>query len=262
MLQRKYPNTDKERYSVLKAFFDTLKSNNDEYIPVSDECFKKAKKVFGTYAKLMDLNEDNCNKETKRIKLYNELYNKSKLYIIHYYQMMNMAIERGELKPDIRTYYGLKQNENKTPHISNEAELIDIAKNLFIADAKRISEGGKYLTNPGIGVVKVWFEKFYDLYQGEKTLENAKTVEVENINEIRAEADTTIKDIWDNLEAEFLDLTESEKIEVCSKYGVVIYLQDKKQNISEQIEAKPEEHQTKDETIKKNSLQYSFAFPE
>lgn len=262
MYQRKYPNTDKQRYSVLKFFFDAIKTSNNEDIPVSAECFAKAKKVFGTYAKLMDFNEDTNNKENKRIQLYKELFHKSKLYINHYYQMMNMAIERGELKPEIRAYYGLKPKENKPPRISTEAELIDIAKNLFIADAKRISEGGKYLTNPGIGVVKVWFEKFYDLYQGEKHLENTKTVEVENIEEIRAEADITIKDIWDYIEAEHIDLPENERINICSKYGVVFELLEEKQEIIEKSEEKTEASITEEKHVNKSSLQYTFAFPE
>jgi len=262
MYQRKYPNTDKERYNVLKSFFDTIKSLTDGGIPISTECFVKAKKVFGIYAKLMDFSEDTNNKENKRIQLYKELFHKSKLYIIHYYQMMNMAIERGELKPEIRLYYGLKQNDNKPPRIHSESELISLAKNLFIADAKRISEGGKYLTNPGIGVVKVWFEKFYDIYQGEKNLENAKTVEVENIQEIRNEADTTIKDIWDNIEAEFIELPNNERIDICSKYGMVFELLEEKQEISEKSEEKPEASLTQERPLIKNSLQYTFAFPE
>ena len=272
MLYRKLPNTDQSRYSALKAMVGAMHSLDEKNIPISSKLLMSMQKTFRTFDKVMDFKEQTRMLSIQKSDLYQKMYKKAHLYVSHYYQMMNMAIARGELPTSIRTSYGLSADNTKIPRLQNEIDLIRAARQLFENDAKRISTGGKYLTNPGVGVVKVWFDKFFDLYQEQQNMHHVKDVEVENIEDLRIEADTVIKALWNETETAFIDLPEEERREECEKFGLVYVFS--KSEIEKKVEPDfIQQNQTipnKEEDIfekkspetKESKLQFSFSFPE
>jgi len=271
MPYRQLPNTDNSRYRALKMVIDSNHHLETQNIFISKNCLGRTYKTFNLFEKIVNFSEQNKQNKHLKNQQYSKLYNKSKLFVLHYFQMMNMAIERGELPANIRSFYNLNPSDFKIPKLRTEDELIRVAQSLFNADSKRVSEGGKYLTNPGIGVVKVWFDKFYEEYQEQQNVHHRNVVEIEHINEIRDEADEVIKDLWDEIETAFVHLSEESRREECSKYGITYVYEDAEpENNEEQVESKSmqiekelELPKLKENPIKENNrLQFTFTFPE
>lgn len=266
MPYRQLPNTDNSRYRALKMMVDSMHHLETQKIVISKNCLGRVYKTYNLFEKIVNFKEQNRQNKHIKSQHYLKLYDRAKIFVLHYYQMMNMAIERGELPASIRSFYNLNPGDFKIPKLRTEDELIRVAQSLFESDSRRISEGGKYLTNPGIGVVKVWFDKFYEEYLEQQNMHHVNDVEIEHIKELRIEADEVIKDLWDELETAFLHLSEDLCREECSKYGITYVYEDTElKKTVEQAEdtSKHFDKNLESSKIKENNrLQFSFTFPE
>ena len=71
-----------------------------------------------------------------------------------------MAIFRGDLPAETRTYYGLTAGESTLPSLISDNELLSWGKRIIEGEEFRIKKGGNPISNPSIAVVKVRFEQF------------------------------------------------------------------------------------------------------
>jgi hypothetical protein len=159
--------------------------------------------------------------QSEKSKDYIKVLRKSKIYISHFIQVVNMAIIRGDLPTAERNYFGLSSDQKKVPLVSTEAELIIWGEKLIAGENLRISKGHTPITNPTMAVVKVWYEKFIDLYKYQKMLQKNSARSQEKLAELRKEADEIILCIWNEVEHFFSTLVEDKKRENSKLYGLV-----------------------------------------
>jgi hypothetical protein len=152
---------------------------------------------------------------------YQARLKKARLYISHFIQVVDMAISRGELNPDIREYYGLSSNEKKLPNLANDEDIIHWGRKLIDGERERKLKGMAPITNPTIAVVQVHFEKFIEAYNHQQSLKKRANNVHEELEEIRQNIDTTIQQTWNEVEDTFKDLPENIRREKSSDYGVV-----------------------------------------
>jgi hypothetical protein len=191
-------NVPVEDCALSRATYDELKG-----------MFSRFEQIFLSMEKLKN------NRE------YLPLQEKARLYITHYLQVMLMAVERGELPENTPEYYGIKSGSNRLPKLQSDKQLIDFGKSLFEMDAKRISEGGKYITNPGIAVVKVWFEKYLNAWENHQVQLKKYKNNKEFLEQMRFNANACIKTVWDEVETAYDHLRPALKRKAAAKYGVV-----------------------------------------
>ena len=55
---------------------------------------------------------------------FSEHAKKARLYVSHFIQVLNFCIARGEMKPAIRSYYGLEEKSSKVPPLLTEQDLL------------------------------------------------------------------------------------------------------------------------------------------
>jgi hypothetical protein len=146
---------------------------------------------------------------------------KAKLYISHFIQVVDMAITRGELNPEIRFQFGLNEEERKLPNLNTEEELIETGKKLSDGERNRKLKGLAPITNPTIAVVQVHYDKFFDAYNNQKGLKRRSGIAQENLAELREKTDAVIQQIWNEVEEKFDDLPEEIRREKSAEYGVV-----------------------------------------
>ncbi|MDD2634397.1 MAG: hypothetical protein PHW82_02740 [Bacteroidales bacterium] len=193
-----FQNTDNEKYTILKNCSEMILSD-DELSPVFDEEIRlKIDKYFDVFDKIKVYDNYLYEERQKEKKEFLNLFEKASLFVRHYYISMSMAIERGELPVNTADFYGLKY-PFKIPVFKSDVHLIKTAQKLFDDDLQRTSVGGKYFTNPSIGAVKVWVEKFVEAVEHKNNKYNIKRGEVENIDKIRKETDELLQDIFDAL---------------------------------------------------------------
>jgi hypothetical protein len=159
--------------------------------------------------------------QEKQNKEFDALFAKAKIFVDHYFQTMQMAIERGELPTSTTAFYGLSY-PFEIPSIENGDDLLKVADSLFIADSMRVGTGGKYFANPSIGAVKVWVEKFKEAWEKKTNKFNVKRAEVENIENIRSEADKLILDLHHYFDIQYSTNSFEEQTKLFALWGMSI----------------------------------------
>jgi len=146
---------------------------------------------------------------------------KARLYLTHFLRVMNMAVTRGELSPETRSFYGIATDDAGIPSLTTDNELVAWGKRIIEGEEYRIRRGNSPVTNPTIAVVKVRYEKFLETRNNYKTISRRAAECVNRTSELRQEADDIITTLWNEIETSFSGLTEAEKRASAENYGLV-----------------------------------------
>ena len=221
MPYRRLPNTDKSRLRALKTAHDQGKEIPPFNLAFSQETLQHLSSFLPKYEKALSEYHNTYKTQTSNQKQYQNKLKKARLYISHFIQVVNMSIIRGEMQPQTRLYYGLKENDKRLPSLTSEKDLVEWGKRIIEGEQQRKSKGLPPVTNPTIAVVKVNYDNFVDAYQFQKQLQENHHRAAEKINALRKEADEVISHIWDEVEASFSKESEETKRARAKKYGVV-----------------------------------------
>jgi len=77
------------------------------------------------------------------------------------------------------------------------------------------------ITNPSIAVVKVFFDRFIEVYNMQNSLKKRSQRAQTDINEKRALVDSVMQQLWNEVEDTFKDLPEELRREKASEYGII-----------------------------------------
>ncbi len=223
MPYRRLPNTDQSRiYALKKAIeMDGYKENGKlvlSYRTIQDASIflNKFTRVHQQYTQCYQL-------QSKASKNYRVYLRSARLYVSHFIQVLNMAVMRGELRPEIKEQYGLKTEDYSNPDLTSEASLQEWGERIIKAEDARIAKGGVPIYNPTIAKVKVHFNIFSENYYNQKMLQNSSAKALEEVTAMRPTADVLILDIWNQVEEVYKDLPLEQKLEACRKFGLIFY---------------------------------------
>jgi hypothetical protein len=223
MPYRRLPNTDAARIRAMRIALEKGKELPPQKMAFSSKTLIRLQKFLPHFESGIHLLRQSVRSQNKKGKNYNDAERKARIYLTHFIRVMNMAIFRGELPVETRTFYGLTPEESTVPSLNTDNELISWGRRIIEGEEFRIKKGGSPITNPTIAVVKVRFEQFLDtliFYQklNKKTLDYAE----KNI-ELRKEADEIILTVWNEVEDYFSERPESDKRMESEEYGLIYF---------------------------------------
>lgn len=214
MPYRRLPNTDISRTRAMESI---LKANRE--LEIFD--FHQIKKIKDKKSNFDIFLSDYKMLKTK-IKQENIKYKKSfdiaKKYINHFIIVLNLAIERKEIKSIYRKYYHLE--DKKLPNIKNFYDLKLWNKNLMEGETMRTSKESKSITNPSIGEVNAYFEICHENFLFKSQLKEKLVKQQKQLNLVRKEIDNTIKELWDEIEQKFNKYPPIIRREKTKKFGI------------------------------------------
>ena len=220
MPYRRLPNTDVARLKALKQAYQKGKEIPPFKLAFSQSTYNKIHAILPNFEAAVRLYKNTHTVNVAKGRDYPEIFKKAKLYISHFIQVMNMAIARGELHPNIRSFYGLDENDNKVPEMNTDAELIKWGKQVITGESERMKKGMTPISNPTIAVVKVRFEKFMDANHAKKTNQKTSIRVMNDATALRSQADDIILNIWNEVEKHFANLPDNTMREKAAEYGV------------------------------------------
>lgn len=220
MPYRRLPNTDSARIRALKAAYDKGKSIPPFQLAYSQSTFAKVELFINSFEKAMAHYKAAYNHQVERGKDYLQLMKKAKLYLSHFIQVLNMAINRGELQPTVREIYGMDLDESRIPSLNTEKDLIEWGKKIIDGEMARMRKNQAPITNPTIAVVKVRYEQFIESYNHQKILQQNTQRTLKELNTLRTKADEIILSIWNEVEASYAELPDDERREKATEYGL------------------------------------------
>ena len=219
MPYRRLPNTDQARLRALQTAVTMGQKKETEELAFSAKSLNHLRSFYTSFETTIIHHKLARTQQEKSSSAYLETVRKSRLYLSHFIQVLNFAIQRGDMKPNVREFYGF--SEKKSPSLILDSEVLEWGKKIIEGEHKRISNGGNPLYNPSIALVKVKFDQFVDMYHFQKTLQNNTARWTSRVAELRKEADEIILDIWNEVEESFSALPDDLKREKASEYGLI-----------------------------------------
>ncbi len=221
MPYRRLPNTDQARLRALKAAMNKGSLLSPAGLAFSQKSLLQLKSFHPHFEQVLTQYQQNRDRQAKIGKLLMDQFRAARLYVSHFLQVINLCIARGELKPDIRQFYGIDVDERSIPEIGTEQLLLHWGKSVIEGEEQRIAKGATRIYNPSLAMVRVKFEKFLELYNTHKDLLNTSQKLLDKVVEFRTQSDALITNIWNEIEATHDHLEPDLKREKCTEYGVV-----------------------------------------
>lgn len=221
MPYRRLPNTDIARLKALKTALATGIEIPPFKLAFSQCTLQKMRNFYTSFEQMMQQQKSSFVSQTAKSKELGVITRKAKLYISHFYQVLNLAIMRKEILPVARKFYGLKEKDSKIPNLNSEKDIIFWGEKLIKGESERIANGGNPITNPTAAVVRVRYEQFLEAVYSQKILQKSTNYATDKISVMRAEADQIILQIWNEVEETFDLLPEDVRREKAAGYGVV-----------------------------------------
>jgi hypothetical protein len=149
---------------------------------------------------------------------------KTRLYLSHFIQVLNLAIVRDEIPESARAFYGLENYENRLPDLRSDAGILEWGKKIIDGENQRIRKGGIPIMSPNVARVKVWHDQFTDGYFNQETSNKSTLRADQKMIEIRKEVDALLALVWNGIEQFFSTYPESERRKLAETYGIVYVL--------------------------------------
>lgn len=158
---------------------------------------------------------------TKRHQELSSLESKARMYVLHFLQVINMAVEREEMKPEVFQFYGLEYAPGKIPVLRSEKDTLEMGEKVINGEQKRIASGGSPVYNPSIALVKVAYQEFKDAYINFTNYRDTVTRTIDRFVQLRKQCNDLIASVWDEIEKNFEDLPPKHMRQKAQDFGVV-----------------------------------------
>ena len=223
MPYRRLPNTDQARLRALRsAILQEDKQNYGDQI-VSYKTINEAKTYLSGFEKQLVQYQQMLESQVSANRHYQQIVHNARLYISHFIQVFNLSVIRGDIKKEHKLFYNLDQNIHTVPDLSTEASLLNWGKCIIDGENERLRNGGLPIYNPTIAKVKVHYEIFKEYKSNQKLHQSTTNRNWEDLVSLREKGDTIILDIWNQVEARYIDERPYSRLIKCQAYGLVYY---------------------------------------
>ena len=222
MPYRRLPNTDQSRLRALRIAIEQADRQDYDQV-ISLKTLHEAQ----TYLKEFEIkliqyrqtfeNQVNANKR------YQLLISNVRMYISHFIQVLNMAVIRGEIKKEYKSFYQLDIENHTVPDLSTESSLLEWGKKIIDGETERLHNGGFPIYNPTIGKVRVHYDVFKEYWETQRFLQATTNRVWAELDKFRDKGDAIILDIWNQVERSFRHCKPYARLTKCQQYGLIYY---------------------------------------
>ena len=237
MPYRRLPNTDSARIRAMKTALLMCERAKQYELPFEFSLFQKLESFLPHYEMAIKNQKDSFVDQSKHSKSYIESQKKTRLYVSHFIQVLNFSIIRGEMKEEVREFYGIEKDDKTVPSLIQDTEIITWGDKLIKGEQTRTQNGGNPIYSPSIAIVRVNLDKFKTAYNQQKILQNNSHRFTIKVSEMREQADNLILRLWNNIESSFSSIENiDQKRKSCSNYGLVyVYRKTEKVSIAKEL---------------------------
>ena len=236
MPYRRLPKTDQARLRALQRAVQQAgnAAYNDQ--AVNYRTITEAQRFLMQFENQVAQYHANVDTKVLDNKQYRHKVRNARMYISHFIQVLNLAAIRGEIKKGQKELYKLDPNNHTLPDLSTEEKLLEWGKNIIEGEQARTSQGGFPIYNPAINKVQVHYNIFREHYTTHKLHTKTHNRSYASIEDMRAQADTIILSIWDQVENFYKDELPYAKLQNCQAYGMIYYYRKGEPKLSPQTD--------------------------
>ena len=224
MPYRRLPNTDSARIATLEKAIKKEISQTADFQPASFRILNEAKTITSRFVAAVKQFRYHYDEMAKFNKSFQPLGKSARLYISHFIQVLNMTVQRNEIKSEYKSLYELTPDDFTLPDLSTEQALVDWGLRIIDGENKRLAQrGGTPIYNPTIAKVRVHYDIFVEARSTRDRYKLQMQRSLDKLNELRAEVDHIILTIWNEVEAFYAAYPPEERLDKCREYGIIYY---------------------------------------
>lgn len=221
MPYRRLPTTDKARLRALEAALIIASDHDAGKLAFSKHTLFELKNIKSNFENHLVHHELDLKIESEKNVKYKAAFDKARLYVSHFIQVLFMNIEREELKQDILPFYDLQDTDRKVPSLASEQEVMEWGKKIIQGEQKRMQKGGSPIYNPSIALVKVKVEDFNETAVFQQNLKRNTLRSYEKLQFLRKTTNEFISKLWTEIEENLGDLPDQNRRQYAQEYGIV-----------------------------------------
>lgn len=222
MPYRRLPNTDQARVRALRTALEESDRQHLQLV-ISYKTQHEAKVLLQKFEQAMGLYKQTYDNQVNSNKDFQQIFRNARLYISHFIQVLNLAVQRSEIKKEYKKLYHLDPEDFSVPDMVSSESLIEWGQNIIEGEALRMKAGGVPLYNPAIAKVKVHYDIFKEYRDNQLFLQQNTARYADKVNVLRQPIDDLIVDVWNQIEGFFNELPPFSRMESCKAFGVIYY---------------------------------------
>ena len=233
MPYRRLPNTDRARLRALKEAIEGCEGQSFGNEVVAFATVLDAKSFFRLFDNQLSQYQKIFENQVNENKQYQQMVHNARMYISHFIQVFNLAVIRGDIKPQQKILYHLDPEVHNVPDLSSDAAILEWGKYIIDGEAERIRSGGTPIYNPPASKVRVHYEIFKEYSGNQKLRQNITTRNRNEMIELRKKCDELILSIWNQVEEKFKNEEPYTRLKKCQEYGLIYYYRKGEKELSE-----------------------------
>ena len=232
MPYRRLPTTDKARIRALNAALAKV-IKNEEKLAFSNHSVEELQNVKNAFENHLTQYELDTRLQSENIKEYKEAFDRAKMYVSHFIQVLQFASERGEINGGIKYYGNLASFEGRVPPLNTEEDIIEWGKIMVEGEQKRKQNGGSAIYNPSIALVKFKVEELHDASVFQQTLKRNTLRSFDKMQQLRKTTNDFISKLWTEIEESLEAESPKAKRQLAQEYGIVyVFRRSEKKKLS------------------------------
>lgn len=247
MPYRRLPKTDASRIEALRKITEIEIRFPMDKQPVEFKYIQKSKQLLPLFEDQVKKYQFYYSQQVARSGELAVKTKKARMFVSHFIQVLNMAIERGDIKRSKKSLYGLNEDSNVMPKLITDDELLKVGKSVIEGEMKRQMENGIPINFPTIHSVKVYYDEYAECRYNKKMSQDMANREQKSVAAMRADIDDLILATWNEIEVYFSNIEDEEKrLAKCKECGIIYYLRkNEKERISKKAIDKEEKQVVK-----------------
>ncbi|MFW6289427.1 MAG: hypothetical protein ACOC0R_00550 [Mariniphaga sp.] len=221
MPYRRLPTTDKARLRALEAALTVASDRDAGKLAFSKHTLFELKNIKSNFENHLVHHELDLKIESEKNAKYKAAFDKARLYVSHFIQVLFMNIEREELKEDVLPFYDLQDASGKVPSLMTEQEVLEWGSKIIQGEQKRMQKGGSPIYNPSIALVKVKVEDFKETAIFQQNLKRNTLRSYEKLQQLRKSTNEYISKLWTEIEENLGSLPAQNRRQYAQEYGIV-----------------------------------------
>ena len=182
---------------------------------------REIKQLCTRFATLLD-SRDAINATRRELNSLKRIgFSSLKLYVSHFIQVLNFAIDRGEIRKECRSYYGLGIHTGVLPLFSRESAIIIWTDKVIRGEEQRTRNGSIHLSHPDIKTIKNKLQQCRTIVSELSVQEKQMITVQEEIKKARLEIDRMIRKVWDEIDTLYEDEPPASRRKKAAQHGVV-----------------------------------------
>ena len=142
MPYRRLPQTDNTRIQALQKAIEMEGYRENGELVLSYQSTQIAQQFLSKFQQAYSISQQYKDISKKSNRTYHKEMQTARLYLSHFITVMNLAIQRGELRKDIKVPYGLDPENLNVPDLSTEALIQEWGERVINAEEERTRNGG------------------------------------------------------------------------------------------------------------------------